>query len=167
MVKLFICLLSFAAMLNCFDGHPTIPEEVKTAHKALQKLQAATETGIDFIYYKQALVEAKTAVNIAESKLPAVTSPKIVKDGYDFAPEYRLESIEFQMQKTMDAYISAGIAWQHHITNKKLSDSPEGNTVLSQYNFMITSETDEEVVIQKLWDRADKSMKLLMSLIEK
>ncbi len=145
----------------------SIPEEVKIAYVALQKLRAATQTGVSLINYEQLLIEAKTSVNLADTKLPVVVSPKILKDGYDFAPENRLESISSQMQKIMDTYVDVATTWRHKITNKNLSDTPEGKAILSKYAFMITSETDKDIVIQKLWDRDEKSMELLTSLVEK
>lgn len=165
-MKKLICALSLSVfLLGCLNTQPTIPEEAKTAHKALQKLQAATQTGISFNNYAELLIDARAAVNSAEIKLPAA-SQKILKDGYDFAPEYRLESVNSQMQKAMDAYQAAKTVWWHKITNKNLSDTPEGKVILSKYAFLVSAETDEDTAIQRFWDRADVAMRTLQKLVE-
>lgn len=143
-----------------------LPDEAKTAHKALQKLQAATQTGVTFFNYEQLLIDAKTAVNVAETKLPVVQSPKVLKDGYDYAEEFRFESVNFQMQKAMEAFLDAKTAWRHKITNTKLADTPEGKALLSKYVFLISSNDDADAATQKLWSRADDCMNTLQRLID-
>jgi len=162
---LLIFGFAYFIWLNKAPSPPSIPEEAKTAYKALEKLQAATQTGVSFDKYTELLIEARAAVNSAEFKLPVI-SEKILRDGYDPAPEYRLENINFKMQKAMDAYQSAKTAWWHKITNKNLSDTPEGKLVLSKYAFLIAPNMDGDTAIQKLWDRADTTLETLHKLIE-
>jgi hypothetical protein len=167
MKTLFLIITLSIFLSGCMNSQPTVPEEAKTALKSLQKVQAATQMGISLISYEQLLIEAKTYVNIAENKLPPVLSNKVIKDGYDFSPEYRLESINYQMQKVMDAYQAARTVWRHKISDKNLSDTPEGNAVLTNYAFIIAPNTDKDTAIQKLWDRADIHLDNLQKGIEK
>ena len=162
MFKLSICLLNFMLLLNCFNGRPTVPDEAKIAHKELQKLRASTQTGVTISNYEQLVIEAKTAVNLAETKLP-ITPPNVDLTRND-VPEGLLMLTNSQMHKAMDAYQDAAVAWRCKISGKKLIDTNEGKEIQRKHNIPAVN-MDADTVLQYLWDEANMSTLSLQGLL--
>lgn len=66
--------------------------EARNAVSVLKKVQAATQVGVNYEQYSQLVIESKTAVNEASSKL---------SNG----------ELKRELQATMDAYADAGEGW--------------------------------------------------------
>lgn len=151
MSKFILLCLFVVLFLGCFKQ--SVPEEVKTAHNALQKLKAATETGVNPNNYQQLIIEAKTAVNIAEATLPAISVEEAIKGEYKLTEDNFLSCLNIEMQGAMIAYQDAQTAWQHKIQNKELITSAEGRLIQKKYNIHY-SEMGNEQVLQYLWHKA-------------
>jgi hypothetical protein len=91
-------------ILFVFAACGSLPSKQKTtaenALKALQKLEAATEIGVNYQVYQPMLIEAKTQVNEVNNNLP---------DG----------ELKSELSAAMDAYADAGDAWDAFIRNGK------------------------------------------------
>src|SRR2546423_328903 len=87
-----IFLTIFSLLAACGGLSSKQKEAAANAMKALQKLNAATEIGVNYQNYQPLLIEAKTQVNEAESILP---------DG----------ELKSELSAAMDAYADAGDAW--------------------------------------------------------
>ena len=163
-VLFFIGSGLFAA--NYFNNRPKpVPEEAQAAHRTLQRIRAATQTGVTLDNYSQLVIDAKTAVNMAEPKLPAVTTEEIKKTGYDFKKEHNLESINSLLQEVMKTYQDAGVAWRSKRTGKNLIETEEGKIIQANYNIP-NAEMEADNVIQILWGRAEIQMLILQSRME-
>ncbi|HEV7889070.1 MAG TPA: hypothetical protein VGP08_00455 [Pyrinomonadaceae bacterium] len=99
--QLSITSLTIFSLLAACGGLSSKQEAaIANAMKALQKLNAATEIGVNYQSYQPLLIEAKAQVNDAESVLP---------DG----------ELKSELSAAMDAYADAGDAWGAFIREGK------------------------------------------------
>ncbi|OLE52247.1 MAG: hypothetical protein AUG51_19025 [Acidobacteria bacterium 13_1_20CM_3_53_8] len=86
------------------------------ALKALRKIEAATQVGVNYQQYGQLVIDAKAQVNEASSALP---------DG----------ELKKELNATMEAYADAGQAWSTKVSSFPLKpDTEPGATLMRKYN---------------------------------
>lgn len=127
-----------------------MPEEVKAARVAFDKLDAALEIGVPYQEYNRLLIEAKTAVNAADRKLPYISNPKIIA-----GEEIAVWDDDLELQSAHKAMLDAMAAqfvWNTKIQGKRLWDTPEGSKIRWDNRFEASVTEDE--VLQKLWYKA-------------
>jgi hypothetical protein len=86
------------------------------ALKALKKIEAATQVGVNYQQYGQLVIDAKAQVNEASSALP---------DG----------DLKKELNVVMEAYTDAGQAWSTKVGSTSLKPNTEpGATLMRKYN---------------------------------
>src|SRR5215213_5897598 len=95
-----ISITIFSLLAACGGLSSKQKAAAANALKALQKLNAATEIGVNYQSYQLLLIEAKTQVNEAES---------VLSDG----------ELKSELSAAMDAYADAGDAWGAFIREGK------------------------------------------------
>src|ERR1700759_4072160 len=114
-----ISLTIFSFLVACGGLSSKQKTAAANAMKALQKLNAATEIGVNYQNYQPLLIEAKTQVNEAESVLP---------DG----------EVKSELNAAMDAYADAGDAWEAFIREGKGDEAD---------SFLLLNETEPLVPV--------------------
>jgi hypothetical protein len=128
-------------------------QSARTAIAALKKVQAATETGVNYQQYGQLLIEAKTAVNEASSKLP---------DG----------ELKTEMEAAMEAYTDAGQAWGIMLEGHTLYSEGRGAKWDQKYSLGLPSrgeyvydQMQRKVVVSQIWEAADAHLNRAAALL--
>lgn len=132
-----------------------MPPEVRTAKDAFHKLSAALEIGVPYIEYNRYLIELKTAVTAADSKLPAVVDPRIMKGENVTTGDYNNTKLQVghkAMLDAMDIYKEAQMVWDTKIKGKHLWDTPEGSKLRWDHRFAASMTEDD--ILQSLWTSA-------------
>lgn len=153
--KVFIVVLIAAALMSC-GGLST---EQKTAAndtlKALRKVEAATQVGVNYQQYGQLAIEAKASVNQATTILP---------DG----------ELKSEILGAMEAYADAGDAWGASINSKLASGSKIATDLKSKYGYEYQqsysdSAKDEQksLMLSTIWSAARARLDKATSLIDK
>jgi hypothetical protein len=102
-VSLFFIVAVILPLVSACGGLSSQQQtSANDALKALKKVQAATQVGVNYPQYNQLVIEAQAAVNDASVKLP---------DG----------DLKKELQATIEAYADAGEGW----SKCKLSDETE------------------------------------------
>jgi hypothetical protein len=132
------------------------------AVKALKKLNAATDVGINKSEYSKLVIEAKTSVTQASEKLPAGV-------------------LKTEMMSAIDAYqdviglwnsydMSLSMRGQYSLTAEEASDavlksekSKDGSLIKTKYNL---STSDREKVFAEIWKQAANHVEKASSLIQ-
>ncbi len=128
---------------------------VSDAIKALRRIEAAVQVGVNFQQYGQLLIEAKSQVNEASAKLP---------DG----------ELKRELNEAMEAYVDAGRVWNNKIQGYMiLADSEPGKTVIPKYSLRTTTESrgrqeaNADEAIQVIWRVAKEHLERAAALIQK
>ena len=106
----------------------------KSAVKALRKLEAATQVGVDYKQYGLLLIDAQAEVNEALTALPE------------------------EIRAAMDSFVDANKAWTEKLNNRRLSLEQEpGKTLIKKYNFRTGTSPnglvvfDDEKTVEPIW----------------
>jgi hypothetical protein len=85
------------------------------AMKALRKLDAATQVGVNFVNYQPLVIDARAKVDEAVSVLP-------------------IEQLKSELRSAIDAYADAASAWNDALTSEHLIISqPPGDSLARKY----------------------------------
>jgi hypothetical protein len=143
--------LTVLSLLSACGG---LSEKQKTtasdALKALRRMSAATEVGVNYQQYGQLAIEAKSQVNEAAAVLP---------DG----------ALKTELNAAMDAYADAGQAWSVFVRDSYLDNQSEpGKTLAKKYPIDISTGhpvAQRRPVLSTIWGAAkthvDRAAKLL------
>ena len=126
------------------------------AIKALRKIEAATQVGVNFQQYGQLVIEAKAQVNDATAKLP---------DG----------ELKKELSASMEAYADAAQAWNEKIGGRTTmsADVGIGKVLIPKYS--LPTETyssglfphvDIDTALQVMWGEAKKHLDKASSLAD-
>jgi hypothetical protein len=126
--------------------------------KALKKIEAATQVGVNYQQYGQLVIEAKAQVNEALS---------VLSDG----------ELKKELDATMDAYADAGQAWGVKISGHgilKQNEEP-GKTLISKYSLKaevpsiaksLGAIVHSDDALQVIWGEARKHLERASSLLK-
>ena len=143
-VSLAITLL----LIACNKGGLSSEQKTATneALKALRKVEAATQVGVNFQQYGQLLIEAKGQVNAASAKLP---------DG----------KLKDKLNAAMDAYADAKDAWAYKVKYPdgfgiNINSTP-GDRLIPKYSLQNIAEegftnftVDPDAAVRAIWNSA-------------
>ncbi len=132
------CLFVFVT--SCTNENPKKDAtSAKSAVKALRKLEAATQVGVDYKQYGLLLIDAQAEVNEALTALP----------------ESKLRE---EIRAAMDSFVDANKAWTEKLNNRRLSLEQEpGKTLIKKYNFKTGTSPnglvvfDDEKTVEPIW----------------
>lgn len=136
---------------RCSLRHTAMPDEVKTARSAFKKLDAALSVGVPYAEYNRLLIETKTAVNAADTKLPYIVGSAADKIEFD-SDGNDLQRAHRAMLDAMDRYADAQFVWDTKIQGKKLWDTPRGSQIRWDNRYPATMTEDD--IQQALWSSA-------------
>jgi hypothetical protein len=155
--KVRVMILVVVAGLFSACGGSSLKRDptINGAIKALRKIEAATQVGVNFQQYGQLLIEAKVQVNEALEKLP---------DG----------ELKNELKAAIEAYFDARQVWSNKIQSKMvLLDTEPGKTVIPKYSLRTTKEslgrleTDPDQAMQTIWRAAKDHLDRVASLLQK
>lgn len=150
---ILISLIAVSIFLFACAKAPT--KETTEAVAALQKLQAATQVGVNYQNYGQLLIEAKAKVNEAMKSLP---------DG----------ELKSEMSGAMDSYADAATVWGIKIERRSLygDNSEPDKTIIAKYSIPVEASkyggppsADPTKAMQIIWLRADTHLKQLDTIL--
>lgn len=125
------------------------------ALKALQKVEAATQVGVNYQQYGQLAIDAKAAVNQAVAALP---------DG----------ELESEIVAAMEAYADAGDAWGASINDKLYSGSKLAGDLKQKYDFdyqrantALSKDDLKTLMLSTIWGTARDRLNKATSLLDK
>ncbi len=129
---------------------------VEEAIAALQKVQAATQVGVNYQNYGQLVIEAKAQVNKANSLLSD-------------------SGLKTELNQAMDAYADAALAWSFKFQPEARSLAPylfpniePGKTLIPKYSLPITDKDLNTIkvdeALQFIWVTADSHIAKANSL---
>jgi hypothetical protein len=130
-------------------------KETTEAIAALQKLQAATQVGVNYQTYGQLLIDAKAKVNDSVKSLP---------DG----------ELKTEISGAMDSYADAATVWGRKIEGHSLygDNSEPDKTLIAKYSIPVEtskysgiSSADPTKAMQIIWLRADIHLKQIDSIL--
>lgn len=133
----------------------TMPDEVKNARLAFDKLSAALEVGMPIMEYNRLLIDAKVAVDAADTKLPYFSEALItsaVEDSYSNDQNTELQVAHKTMGDVMTLHKQALFVWNTKIKGQRLWDTPEGSRIRWDHRFEATMTEDQ--ILQALWSKA-------------
>lgn len=153
-VQLLIALIIVVLLMACGSSYKQDPV-VNDAYKALMKIDAATQVGVNFQQYSQLLIDAKAKVNEAVGKFP---------DG----------ELKAEFNSTMEAYYDAGQIWSNKIQGMMiLMDYEPGKTLIPKYSVRTKKEsggqrleTNPDEAMQIIWKAAKKHLDRVTSLLQ-
>jgi len=153
-VKLPVSIMIVGLLMACGPSYKQDPV-VNDAYKALMKIDAATQVGVNFQQYGQLLIDAKAKVNEAVTKLP---------DG----------ELKTELNSAMEAYYDAGQIWSNKIQGMMiLLDYEPGKTLIPKYSLRTKKEiggqrleTNPDEAMQVIWKAAKNHINRLTSLLQ-
>jgi hypothetical protein len=155
--KLLLPLMVFSSYLIAACSGLSSEQNTAAADaiKALRKVEAATQVGVNYQVYGQMVIEAKAQVNEAAAKLP---------DG----------ELKSELISSIDAYAEAGEAWGATISDDLYPDSRLANDLRAHYDLKIEPAYDEfgrkqqrSAILNAIWEAARKRLNRASSLLEK
>lgn len=150
---ILISLMTVSMFLFSCAKAPT--KETTEAVAALQKLQAATQVGVNYQTYGQLLIEAKAKVNDAMKSLP---------EG----------ELKTEMSGAMDSYADASTVWGIKIDRHNLygDNSEPDKTLIAKYSIPVEPakygsppSADPTKAMQIIWLRADIHLKQIDTIV--
>lgn len=125
------------------------------ALKALRKVEAATQVGVNYQQYGQLAIEAKAATNQAVASLP---------DG----------ELKSEIVAAMEAYADAGDAWGKAINDNFYSNAKIANDLKQKYDFdyqkssaTLSKDDWKSLMLSMIWATARNRLNKATSLLEK
>jgi len=150
-VIILILIITISSFFVSCTKPPT--KETTDAVAALQKLQAATQVGVNYQTYGQLLIDAKAKVNDAMKSLP---------DG----------ELKTEINGAMDSYADAATVWGRKIEGHSLygDNSEPDKTLIAKYSIPLDDHTygktaDPSKAMQIIWLRADIHLKQIDSIL--
>lgn len=151
----FVMICIAALLLACGEFSSSQKQVAGDAIRALRKIEAATQVGVNYQLYGQMVIDAKAQVNEATAKLP---------DG----------ELKSELISAIDAYAEAGQAWGATISDELYPDSKLANDLKAHYDIQIEltygeSEKKQQrsVILSTIWavarKRVDKASSLLLN----
>lgn len=125
----------------------------RAALKALRKVDAATEVGVDLTIYNSLIIDAKVSVDEASNLLP---NGKLKDD----------------VNRAMEAYIDAKKAWGFSLKSQDYlsADDPEVQTWGKKYSFQIDANTTRQIhrdeILKVMWQTARTNIGSALSQIK-
>jgi predicted small secreted protein len=111
-------------------------EAADNAIKALRKVEASTQVGVNYMQYMQLVIEAKSEVNAANAALP---------DG----------ELKQELNSAMDAYADAREGWGADIQSGGVgANSDLGKKLIGKYKVQPAYFLDKGDMLHKIWDTA-------------
>lgn len=152
-------LILFAVHLLAACGGGGLSSEQRSAAndalKALRKVEAATQVGVNYQQFGQLAIEAKAAVNQAVTALP---------DG----------EVKSEIVAAMEAYADAGDAWGATINDKLTSSSKLASDLKQKYDFdyqkvnaALSKEDLKSLLLSTIWEAAKNRLNKATSLLDK
>jgi hypothetical protein len=124
------------------------------AMKALRKLGAATQVGVNYQQYGSLVIDAQAQVNDALAVLPEGELKK-------------------EMNAAMEAYADAGQVWSKKIADRGIySDSEPGMTLIPKYSLRTekaysgSMRADPDDALQTIWGAARRHLDKASSLLQ-
>jgi hypothetical protein len=151
-------ILFFAIYLMTACGGGLSSEQRGAANdalKALRKVEAATQVGVNYQQYGQLAIDAKAAVNQAVAALP---------DG----------ELKSEIVAAMEAYADAGDAWGAAINDKLYSGSKLAGDLKQKYDFdyqranaALSKDDLKSLMLSTIWGTARDRLNKATSLLDK
>jgi hypothetical protein len=150
-----IVVMVVSLLVACGGSSSKQDPAVNEAIKALRKIEAATQVGVNFPQYNQLLIEAKAQVNEASAKLT---------DG----------ELKRELNLAMEAYVDAGQVWNNKIQQRLFLPNIEpGKTIIPKYslktqiNFLGQPEANMDAALQTIWAAAKTHLDRVSVLLQK
>ena len=157
--KLVLIILPLALILfvaSCAKPKPKENKEVEAAIKALRKVQAATQVGVNYQQYGITVIDAKAATNEALGTIP---------DG----------DLKKELVGAMDAYSDVNAVWGEKIAGRPYlwTDDEPGKSIVPKYSIPVSEgygglkKADLDLSMQLIWAAADAHLNIADSQYKK